>query len=151
MKEIILLILLIHRGLGASDPTTCMTDFEENDELHFVCFCHDNFEDRIEEQAQEIAQHRGFSLAHFAYNLAGSYFGKSVHIVFQSCRHLKLVLDHSELSRIGSDLFRPDIQVRELKIGQYLSQNWFKLVYTNENIFQTSVTARKTHEIRLEF
>ena len=117
MKYLIL-IILINGGFCAEDPTTCMTDFEENDELHFVCFCHDNYEDNIEGQAKHIAEHSGFSLAHFAYNLAGSYFGKSVYIVFQSCRHLKLVLDHSELSRIGSDLFRPDIQVRELKIEQ---------------------------------
>ena len=118
MKKCLILLLILHQGLCASDPTTCMTDFEENDELHFVCFCHDNFEEAIEEQAKHIAEHKGFSLAHFAYNLAGSYFGKSVHIVFQSCRHLKLVLDHSELSRIGSDLFRPDIQLRELRIEQ---------------------------------
>lgn len=114
---LLLILVILHQGLS-EDPTTCMTDFEENDELHFVCFCHDNYEEAIEEQAKHIAEHQGFSLAHFAYNLAGSYFGKSVHIVFQSCRHLKLVLDHSELSRIGSDLFRPDIQLRELKIEQ---------------------------------
>ena len=37
---------------------------------------------------------------------------------FEQCRHLKLILDHMELSRIGSDFFRPDIQVRGLVVEQ---------------------------------
>ena len=82
-----------------------------------MCFCNNNDQD-VQGLATEIEYHPGFSLAHFAYNLAGSYFGKSVYITFQNCRYLKLVLDHMELSRIGSDFFRPDIQVRGLVVEQ---------------------------------
>ena len=42
----------------------------------------------------------------------GAYFSKSIHITFQYCRHLRIILDQSELHRIGSKHFRPDIQVR---------------------------------------
>ena len=42
----------------------------------------------------------------------------SFNFSFEQCRHLKLILDHMELSRIGSDFFRPDIQVRGLVVEQ---------------------------------
>jgi hypothetical protein len=101
-----------------NDKTTCMTDYEDNDGLHFVCFCDNSVEQDVASHAESVAKDPGFSLAHFAYNLAGSYFGKAVHITFQSCRHLSLILDHMDLSRIGSHFFRPDIQVRGLVIEQ---------------------------------
>ena len=102
-----------------TDETTCMTDFEDGDDLHFLCFCDDTqYKDNVASHARSIADHEGFSLAQFAYNLAGNYFGKSVFLTFQACRHIKLVLDHMELSRLGSPLFRPDIQVRRLAVEQ---------------------------------
>ena len=113
----LILILNIVILVSSNDQTTCMTDFEDGEALHFICFCNNNEQD-VKGLASEIKSHPGFSLAHFAYNLAGSYFGKSVYITFQNCRYLKLVLDHMELSRIGSDFFRPDIQVRGLVVEQ---------------------------------
>ena len=110
-------MIIILDQVFANDQTTCMTDFQDDDSLHFMCFCNNNDLD-VQGLAQEIELHPGFSLAHFAYNLAGSYFGKSVYITFENCRYLKLVLDHMELSRIGSDFFRPDIQVRGLVVEQ---------------------------------
>lgn len=114
---VVILLSLLAKDARANDQTTCMTDYEDGDGLHFNCFCTSNNVD-ILQQARDIQNHPGFSLAHFAYNLAGSFFGKAVHINFQNCRHLKLVLDHMELSRIGSDFFRPDIQVKGLGIQQ---------------------------------
>ncbi len=112
------LCLLISATNYNNDQTTCMTDFIEGDDLHFVCYCLQNYQDQVAKHAKIILNQPGFSLAHFTYNLAGSYFGKNVHIQFEGCRHLKLVLDHMELSRIGSSFFRPDIQVRGLILDQ---------------------------------
>ena len=79
------LILIIIFGLNdcvdGNDQTTCMTEHvEESDELHFVCYCINGYKGDVRKHAEFIADHPGFSLAHFAYNLAGSYFGKTVHI-----------------------------------------------------------------------
>jgi hypothetical protein len=68
--------------------------------------------------AKEIDKDHGFSLSDFAFNLAGSYFSKAIFITFQSCRNLRVKLDQSELSRIGSAHFRPDIQVRAFSVEQ---------------------------------
>ena len=66
----------------ANDQTTCMTEQSEksSDNLHFVCYCINDYRDDVSKHAELIADHPGFSLAHFAYNLAGSYFGKTVYI-----------------------------------------------------------------------
>lgn len=120
-KSVVLFFIsvLFINECNANDKTTCMTENgEKSDELHFVCYCINEYQEDVMKHAEVIADHPGFSLAHFAYNLAGSYFGKTVHISFKQCRHLKLILDHMELSRIGSDFFRPDIQVRGLVVEQ---------------------------------
>ncbi len=73
---------MIHASL--MDETTCMTDFEDGDDLHFLCFCDDTmYNKNVGLHAKAISRQRGFSLATFAYNLAGNYFGKSVHLTFQ--------------------------------------------------------------------
>lgn len=115
--KVLFVLILLKGAESVRDRTTCMTDQEEGDRLHFVCFCDTPYLD-VASHAKFISRDPGFSLAHFAFNLAGSYFGKSVHVTFRSCKHLKVVLDHMELSRIGSDYFRPDIQVTGLHIEQ---------------------------------
>ena len=79
--------------------------------------------------AKDIEKDFGFSLSDFAFNLAGSYFSKAIFITFQSCRNLKVKLDQSELSRIGSPYFRPDIQVRGLAVEQVCWVNHKRLAW----------------------
>lgn len=93
------------------DETTCMTDHEEGNNLHFLCFCDSPRNIPTGDQSSQI-----FSLADFAYNLSGAFFSKSIFIRFQSCRHLPILLDQNELSRIGSNYFRPNIQIRGLSL-----------------------------------
>lgn len=91
MKLVLILsVLNLFSKVESNDQTTCMTDFHEGDHLHFACFCMNNYENDVRAHAKDILNRPGFSLAHFAYNLAGSYFGKSVHIQFRGCRHLNL-------------------------------------------------------------
>ena len=107
---LILLLTLLSDSKG--DEVTCVTDRLEGHSLHYLCFCGIP-KPRVElkPEAEDF-----FSLADFAYNLSGSYFAKNVFINFHSCRFVRLVLDHLELSRIGSSFFRPDIQVRGISV-----------------------------------
>ena len=76
-------------------------DFGDSDELHFVCYCINNYKEDVRKHADIIADHPGFSLSHFAYNLAGSYFGKTVHIRFVSnCIDNSIVFGSKFLSAI---------------------------------------------------
>ena len=109
VSTLFLLVLLISENVA--DETTCMTDKEDGHNLHFICFC-DSPRRVVLKQFQEDY----FSLADFAYNLSGAFFAKSVFISFQSCRFLRIRLDQLELSRIGSQYFRPDIQVRGVSV-----------------------------------
>ena len=101
------------------DKTTCRPSIQTSDGLHFICYCDTNFaeidtdsKDHLTVDLKDDSNGKNdFSLAEFAYNLSGAYFRKSVHVTFQYCRHLRIILDQSELSRIGSEYFRPDIQV----------------------------------------
>ena len=88
--------------------------------MHFICFCDvQDLPDTIDNNKARLAidlepdsdGKNDFSLAKFAYNLSGAYFRKKIHITFQYCRHLTILLDQNELNRIGSDFFRPDIRV----------------------------------------
>ncbi len=103
------------------DATTCMTDFEDGDSLHFVCFCNDDM-NNLTSAPTNVFNDKAFSLAHFAYNLAGNYYSKAVHLTFQGCRRLRLVLDHGDLiSEVGEEatsLFRADIQIKRVAIIQ---------------------------------
>ena len=84
-KSVVLFLIsvLFINECNANDKTTCMTENgEKSDELHFVCYCINEYQEDVMKHAEDIADHPGFSLAHFAYNLAGSYFGKTVHIRF---------------------------------------------------------------------
>ena len=103
------------------DKTSCRSSIETGDGLHFICFCEDTTIDTdlvtnsrnpfsVDLKPDSDGQN-DFSLAKFAYNLSGAYFRKRIHITFQYCRHLTIVLDQNELNRIGSKYFRPDIQV----------------------------------------
>ena len=86
-KSVVLFLIsvLFINECNANDKTTCMTENgEKSDELHFVCYCINEYQEDVMKHAEDIADHPGFSLAHFAYNLAGSYFGKTVHIRFVS-------------------------------------------------------------------
>ena len=104
-----------------SDTTSCRSSIETSEGLHFICFCEDttsksdlitNSRNPYSVDLQPDSDGKNdFSLADFAYNLSGAYFRKKVHITFQYCRHLTIVLDQNELYRIGSKHFRPDIQV----------------------------------------
>ena len=104
-----------------SDKTSCRSSIETGDGLHFICFCEDTTSksDLISSGRNPFSVDlepdndgkNDFSLAKFAYNLSGAYFRKNIHITFQYCRHLTIVLDQNELNRIGSKYFRPDIQV----------------------------------------
>ena len=79
--NVLIIIIFLNKCVDGNDQTTCMTEnVEESDELHFVCYCINGYKSDVRKHADFIADHPGFSLAHFAYNLAGSYFGKTVHI-----------------------------------------------------------------------
>jgi len=102
------------------DKTTCRSSIETGNGLHFICFCDvQDFPDSIDNNKAQLTidlkpdsdGKNDFSLAKFAYNLSGAYFRKKIHITFQYCRHLTILLDQNELNRIGSEFFRPDIQV----------------------------------------
>ena len=104
-----------------SDKTSCRSSIETGEGLHFICFCEDttidsdlitNIRNPFSVDLKPDSDGKNdFSLAKFAYNLSGAYFRKKIHITFQYCRHLTIVLDQNELNRIGSKYFRPDIQV----------------------------------------
>ena len=105
-----------------SDKTSCRSSIETGDGLHYVCFCYDDSEsdevielDDKDHLTVDLEPDAGgkndFSLAKFAYNLSGAYFRKKVHFTFQYCRHLTIILDQNELHTLGSNYFRPDIQV----------------------------------------
>lgn len=102
------------------DKTNCRSSIETGDGLHFVCFCDvEDLSNAIDNSKSQFTVNlepdshgkNDFSLAKFAYNLSGAYFKKKIHITFQYCRHLTILLDQDELNRIGSEFFRPDIQV----------------------------------------
>ena len=105
-----------------SDKTACRSSIETGEGLHFICFC-DASSSEVSDPVAETKTHlsvnllpdsngkNDFSLAKFAYNLSGAYFRKKIHLTFQYCRHLTIILDQNELNRIGSEYFRPDIQV----------------------------------------
>jgi hypothetical protein len=86
--------------------------------------------------AKDIEKDQGFSLSDFAFNLAGSYFSKTIFITFQSCRNLKVKLDQSELSRIGSPYFRPDIQVKGVAVEQVC---WIEQVIYTQSKFSFKI------------
>lgn len=113
-----LLLALTAASVGG-DKTTCMSNIETTEGIHITCFCDMvKYVDTSLPDANNGNSDDGFSLAKFAYNLSGAYFNKFLHITFQSCRHLSLVMDQSELTRIGSVHFRPDIQVSSIDVEQ---------------------------------
>ena len=105
--------------IAGGDKTTCRSSIETGDGLHFICFCDSDLLEPVTSNKAHLTVDlkldadgkNDFSLAKFAYNLSGAYFRKKIHITFQYCRSLTILLDQNELYRIGSDYFRPDIQV----------------------------------------
>ena len=81
------------------------------------------------EGAKDLSDHpeAPFSLAEFVFSLSGAYFNKFLHVTFQGCRHLTLLLDQDRLTRIGSGVFRPDIVLSSIDVEQVeLLQNHFQ-------------------------
>ena len=112
---LIILILLTSTPVFG-DKTTCMSNIETQEGIHITCFC--DIVKYVDTQIRDDPEADMFSLAEFAYNLSGAYFNKFLHITFQSCRHLALILDQAELTRIGSTFFRPDIRVKSIDAEQ---------------------------------
>ena len=42
---LMILLVMILSEVFANDQTSCMTDFEDGEALHFVCFCNNNDQD----------------------------------------------------------------------------------------------------------
>jgi hypothetical protein len=76
------LFLLVFPAAIGADETNCMSDFEDGDVLHYICFC--NSPDLVNPSRNERDDF--FSLAGFVYGLSGRLFAKTVYITFQSCR-----------------------------------------------------------------
>ena len=119
LNGIYVLWCLINIVTVRCDKTNCRSSIETGDGLHFICYCDTDLLDTATERKAhptidlkpDSNGKNDFSLAEFAYNLSGAYFRKKVHLTFQYCRHLTIILDQHELGRIGSNCFRPDIQV----------------------------------------
>jgi hypothetical protein len=115
LSRLLWLLLALAVRDAASDETTCMTTTrryaDDASVLHFVCFCDSPRQVSV---GEHVHRDDYFSLADFAYNLSGAIFAKAIAVSFQSCRFLRVLLDQSELTRIGSPYFRPDIAVRAI-------------------------------------
>ena len=83
------------------------------------------------EGAKDLSDHpeAPFSLAEFVFSLSGAYFNKFLHVTFQGCRHLTLLLDQDRLTRIGSGVFRPDIVLSSIDVEQVKLLQIQKIVF----------------------
>ena len=90
------------------------------------------------EGAKDLSDHpeAPFSLAEFVFSLSGAYFNKFLHVTFQGCRHLTLLLDQDRLTRVGSGVFRPDIVLSSIDVEQVkLLQNHFQHLLSLLNVY----------------
>ncbi len=116
MRHILSLLLLLLLPLLSSvscDRTSCSPEHSSGHEIYFVCSCYNSNDHHHNNNDNDDK----FSLADFAYSLNGAYFAKDIFVTFKRCRFIRLLLDQAELATIGSEYFRPDIQV--MKCHQY--------------------------------
>ena len=85
--------------------------------LHITCYC--EVPQLVEtDLSNEDQLEAPFSLAGFVFSLSGAYFNKYLHVSFQGCRHLAILLDQADLTKIGSGVFRPDMVIKSIDVEQ---------------------------------